>query len=260
MAAGLRVRRAGGATDVGRHRKHNEDHFLIREDHGLYLVADGMGGHQAGDVASALATLSVCNFYDATQNGESWSDAYKAPSDAALSPSACRLAAALRKANADVYAISSSHRKHRGMGSTIVAVYVPREGDEVHVGHVGDSRCYRIRGGDIEQITRDHSLLNEALAMDPKLTAEELARVPTNIITRALGMEPSVEAEVSSLRPEPDDVLLLCSDGLSSMVTNAQIREAISLMSDARETCDLLIDLANEAGGMDNVTALIVQF
>ena len=255
----MRVRRAGGATDVGRHRKHNEDHFLIREDLGLFLVADGMGGHQAGDVASALATLSVVNFFDATVDGEAWSDTYDAATDLELEPPGRRLAAAIRKANADVFAISSSHRKHRGMGSTIVAVHFAKGAELIHIGHVGDSRCYRLRDGSMEQVTTDHSLLNEALALDPKLTAEELSRVPTNIITRALGMEPQVEVDICTLDVVEGDTLILCSDGLSSMVTPEQIRDAAKLGSDPRSTCELLVDLANEAGGMDNVTVVVVQ-
>ncbi|HHH11049.1 MAG TPA: serine/threonine-protein phosphatase, partial [Sorangium sp.] len=186
-------RQVCATTDVGRMRSHNEDTYLVRPHVGLYLVADGMGGHQAGDVASAMVRLSVANFFDATRD-KPWSDAYTAPEDAELPEPARRLAASIRKANADVYSVSQG--RHFGMGSTVVAIHWPLDSETMYIGHVGDSRAYRLREGELTQLTRDHSLINEALAMDPELTEEDLARLPTNIITRALGTEPGVEVDV----------------------------------------------------------------
>ena len=223
---------------------------------GLYLVADGMGGHQAGDVASAMVRLSIGNFFDATQE-EGWSDAYEGPEDATLPEPAQRLAAAIRKSNADVYSVSRG--RHFGMGSTVVAAHWPLDGDTMYIGHVGDSRAYRIRGGELEQLTRDHSLVNEALAMDPDLTEEDLARLPTNIITRALGTEPSVQVDVTTVTVKAGDTYILCSDGLSGLITNSEMLEALALHRKVRDVCDLLVALANEAGGLDNVTALVLK-
>jgi protein phosphatase len=124
---------------------------------------------------------------------------------------------------------------------------------------VGDSRCYRIRDRKLELLTSDHSLVNEALALDPEMTEEELARLPHNIITRALGMDPTVDVDVRSVEIAAADTYLLCSDGLSGLISNHEIFEAIQLIDDPVEVCDLLVTLANEAGGLDNITALVLK-
>lgn len=249
---------ASGQTDVGRQRKHNEDHVLMRGELDLFVVADGMGGHNAGDVASKLATTSLGNFYEATQSGEvplegEEEDEHDLPDEAR------RLAAAIRKANSDVFEISSTFQQHQGMGSTVVAVTVNRAAGLLHVGHVGDSRCYRVRDGNIEQLTRDHSLVNDALAMKPDLTEDELSRLPKNIITRALGMKEAVKVDIRSEKLADGDVFLLCSDGLSGMVEDDEILDIINITDDLEEACDLLISLANDAGGTDNITAVLLR-
>ncbi|MEZ4446832.1 MAG: protein phosphatase 2C domain-containing protein [Polyangiaceae bacterium] len=236
-------------------RSHNEDTFLVRPDLGLFLVADGMGGHQAGDIASAMVRLSVADFFEVTEQGD-WDPTYEEPSIVDAPRPARRLGAAIRKANRDVYSAAAEHPRHHGMGSTVVATHVPDEGDEIFIAHVGDSRCYRIRGGEIELLTRDHSLVNEALALDPSMSAEDLSRLPSNIITRALGMEEDVPVDVRGADIREGDVFLLCSDGLSGLISNREIVEALTLVEDASEVCDLLVALANEAGGHDNITAL----
>jgi protein phosphatase len=244
-----------GLTDVGRQRKHNEDCVLLRPEHGLYCVADGMGGHNAGDVASKLVTTSLGNYFEATGNGAPIGDL---PDEyAALSLDAKRLAAGVRKANHDVFTISNTHAQHHGMGSTCVAIHIA--GTMVHIAHVGDSRCYRVRDGQIQQMTRDHSLINDALDMKPDLTKEELSRLPKNIITRALGMKDVVKVDVKSEPILPGDVFLLCSDGLTGMVPPDQILEVITLTAEPQEACELLIAEANDAGGTDNISALIVR-
>jgi protein phosphatase len=251
---------AAAVTDVGRIRSHNEDTYLLRLDHGLFLVADGMGGHQSGDVASALVRLSVSNFFDATRSDEeSWSPVYDEPDDDELPPPARRLVAAIRKANADVYQVASNDTRRYGMGSTVVAAYLPPGTTRLFIGHVGDSRCYRIRDKRLELLTFDHSLVNEALALDPEMTEEELARLPSNIITRALGMEARVDVDVRETEVEKGDTYLLCSDGLSGLISSDEILEAIHLLDDPKEVCDVLVALANDAGGLDNITALVVR-
>jgi serine/threonine protein phosphatase PrpC len=244
-------------TDVGRVRSHNEDTYLVRPDLGLYVVADGMGGHQAGDVASAMVRLSVTNFFEATEM-EHWADVYDEPEDAGLPDDARRLVAAIRKANRDVYVVANSTAGHYGMGSTVVASYMPKNSKLMHIGHVGDSRCYRIRSGELKRLTRDHSLVEEALALDPEMTEDELARLPSNIVTRALGMDPSVLVDVRTVKVKPGDTYLLCSDGLSGLISNDEIIDAIELLDDPHEVCDLLVALANDAGGQDNITALVL--
>jgi len=248
---------AAAVTDVGRQRKHNEDHVLVKAELGLFVVADGMGGHNAGNVASALATTSIDNFFDATRFGDLPGPC--PPDEADLHPEARRIVAGVRKANHDVFLISNTHAQHQGMGSTVVAAFVSRETDQIHVGHVGDSRCYRIRGGQIEQLTKDHSLINDALALKPDLSPDELARLPKNIITRALGMKDAVKVDIRTEPVQPGDVFLLCSDGLSGMVNDAQILAVFDFTEDPREACELLVEMANQAGGSDNISALIVR-
>lgn len=254
---------AVGVTDIGRQRKHNEDHVLLRPELDLFVVADGMGGHNAGDIASKLATVSLRNFYEATLTGD-LPDAPSADGYADLPFDARRLATAVRKANRDVFEISSTYRQHHGMGSTVVAAYLAREGGVFHVAHVGDSRCYRYREGNLVQLTHDHSLINDALALKPDLTPEELARLPKNIITRALGMREDVKVDIRSEDVDANDIFLLCSDGLSGMVTEDEIGRVLGAAyaiegSDLREACETLVSLANEAGGNDNITAILVR-
>ncbi|WP_437493091.1 protein phosphatase 2C domain-containing protein [Sorangium sp. So ce1014] len=248
---------AAAVTDVGRQRKHNEDNILVKSELGLFVVADGMGGHNAGNVASALATKSLDNFFEATRAG-----ILPGPvpvDEQELDPEARRVVAAIRKANHDVFVISNTYTQHQGMGSTVVAAYVSRATEQIHVGHVGDSRCYRIRLGEIEQLTKDHSLINDALALKPDLSPDELARLPKNIITRALGMKDGVKVDIRSERIQLGDAFLLCSDGLSGMVSEQQMLDVLDITQDPQEACELLIEMANDAGGTDNISALIIR-
>lgn len=248
--------RAAATTDVGRCREHNEDAFLLRLEHGLFAVADGMGGHESGDVASALVASSLAEFFDGA-SVRTTKDLLL-PAEAKLPKAATRLLAAVRQANRDVHSASVESRAHRGMGSTVVAIHFGEGGDVAYIGHVGDSRCYRIRRGAIELLTEDHSLVNEARAMDPSLTEEDLARLPSNIITRALGLERDVQVDLRAVEVQPDDVFLLCSDGLSGLVSAREMIEAVRLADDLEEASELLVALANEEGGYDNITALVV--
>jgi len=244
---------AAGLTDSGRVRDHNEDHVLLAPDLGLFVVADGMGGHASGQVASAAVAASMRNFFEATV-GEQLEPS--APGYEGLSPSAQRLVQAIRKANRDVHEISSEHREHRGMGSTVVAVHV--QGRTATLAHVGDSRCYRVRGGAITQLTGDHSLIAEFIRAKPDLTEAERAVLPKNMITRAIGMTPDVKVDVQELELEPGDRLVLCTDGLHGMIDDAAIAESVGLDEDLAQACELLVFLANDAGGEDNVSVLLI--
>ncbi len=254
---------AVGVTDIGRQRKHNEDHVLLRPELDLFVVADGMGGHNAGDIASRLATASLRNFFEALTAGASVDKNLLVGYDT-LNEGAQTLAAAIRKSNRDVYEISSTYRQHHGMGSTVVACSLSRDSCAIHIGHVGDSRCYRFRDGKLEQLTHDHSLINDALALKPDLTQEELARLPKNIITRALGMRDDVKVDIRTEQLQLGDIYMLCSDGLSGMVEEDDMGNVLAALyaidgSDLREACETLVTLANDAGGTDNITALLIR-
>ena len=247
---------ASGFTDVGRVREHNEDSILVREDLCLAVVCDGMGGHGSGEIGSRLAAMSIENFFEASiENHDliSVADVF-----APLPLPARRLVAAIRKANKDVHAISRTVSKHKGMGSTVVGLCLGDD-DMLHVAHVGDSRCYRMREGVLQQLTRDHSLINEALAMKPDLTPAELAQFPKNIVTRGLGMSAEVQVDIQSHEVMSGDVFLLCSDGLSGMVPDDSLREFLEFTEDLKEGCELLVAEANNNGGTDNISAILVR-
>lgn len=243
-------------SDVGKHRKHNEDAVLEREDLGLFLVCDGMGGHNAGDVASKLAVTAMKNFFEATVDAE-FAGTPPAGFDH-LEPPALRLLGAVRKANRDVFTISNTVQAHQGMGSTVVAAYILPDG-MIHVAHVGDSRAYRLSEGELEQLTHDHSFINDVLRMKPDIDADHLARLPKNVITRALGMREDVDVDVRSEPTVPGDVYLLCSDGLCGVLTAEQMLEILVLQRDPRDACKHLIDAANDAGGRDNISAVVIR-
>ncbi len=251
--------RAAGKTHSGRRRKLNEDYVLLRPQLGLFVVADGVGGKNAGEVASCMATLSMCNFFEATET-DTWPDSYRVLLDLTLSEAAKRLSAAVRKANADVWEIASRRKKQKNMNTTVVAAYVEQGSMMLQLAHVGDSRCYRARDGHLDLLTHDHSLRNEARLQAPGISDRQLQRIPKNVITRALGRRDGVEIDIRSEPVVPGDVFLLCSDGVNRMLPDAQILEALQVSEDPQEAAELLVSLANEAGGIDNITALVIQF
>ena len=248
---------ASGMTHVGLQREHNEDSFAVLSEYGLFIVADGMGGHRAGDVASRLATDTVAEFFRSTsQEDVTWPFHF----DTSLSEEENRLIAGIRVANRQIFERSIRSRECAGMGTTIVGALFSRQKNRLFVGHVGDSRAYRVRGGVISQLTRDHSLLNDYLAAMPDLTEEQRAELPRNVITRALGMQDHVVVDLMSDEPQAGDVFLLCSDGLSGMLSDDQILDVVTSTEDTSEMCRTLIAKANETGGEDNITALVIRF
>jgi PPM family protein phosphatase len=248
---------ASGLTDIGLQRDHNEDSYAVLSEYDLFIVADGMGGHRAGDVASRLATDSIAEFFRSTsQEDATWPFHF----DTSLSEEENRLVTGIRVANRRIFERSLRSRDCHGMGTTIVGALYSRRKNRLFVGHVGDSRAYRVRKEVISQLTRDHSLLNDYITAMPELTEEQRAELPRNVITRALGMQDSVAVDLVGDEPQVGDVYLLCSDGLSGMLTDEQIQGVVSSTPDPSEMCRLLIEGANRNGGEDNITALVIRF
>jgi protein phosphatase len=247
---------AAGVTDVGLQRDHNEDSFTILEDLHLFVVADGMGGHRAGDVASQLATRTISDFFRSTnaQDG-TWPYHF----DTRLTEEENRLLSSIRVANRQILERSNRSQECRGMGTTVVAVLFSWDRGRVFIGHVGDSRAYRIRGGQITQLTRDHSLLNDYLLAMPELTEDQKSELPKNVITRALGMQDHVAVDLQQDQAQLGDVFVLCSDGLSGMIEDEEILQVVAETPDLNEACRRLVAMANEHGGEDNITAVIVR-
>src|SRR3954470_19159947 len=197
-------------------RNHNEDNFSILEESGLYIVADGMGGHASGEVASKMAINTLREFFSATSDDPERTWPYKM--DRSKGYEENRLITAIKLANLRIFESAQRDPRQRGMGTTVVALFAVE--DTVYVAHVGDSRVYRFRDGKLEQLTEDHSLLNDYIKMK-RLTPEEIANFPhKNVIVRALGMKDTVKVDTRFEVPRADDVILLCSDGLSGPVND----------------------------------------
>lgn len=247
---------ASGITDVGLQRDHNEDSFAILKEHQLYIVADGMGGHRAGDVASKLATEAIVDFFRTTASDDfTWPFHF----DARLSEEENRLMTGIKIANRQIVDRSNRSREYQGMGTTVVGALFNGKRGKMYIGHVGDSRAYRVRRGEITQMTRDHSLVNDYLLAMPELTEEQRSELPKNVITRALGMQEQVSVDLQSDDAEAGDFYVLCSDGLSGMIDDSEIAGVVQSSADLDEICRRLVALANEHGGEDNITALIVH-
>ena len=233
----LRVAEQYAGTDTGRQRRANEDSMLARSP--LFVVADGMGGAQAGEVASRLAVEPFRDGLHDTTDAEG------------------ALAQYARAANVSIHERSQANAEHAGMGTTLTAVYVGAE--EVAIAHVGDSRAYCLRDGELLRLTDDHSLVDE-LIRQGKLTPEEAVEHPQrSVITRALGPEPEVEIDTRSYRARDGDVYLLCSDGLTTMVSDELLAEILLAHPQLRDAGEALIAAANEAGGRDNITVLLLR-
>lgn len=243
-----------GATDVGLKRDHNEDSFFLMAEQNLYMVADGMGGHSSGEVASRLAVETVAKFFADSDADEDLTWPYRM--DKGISYEENRLASGIMLANRRIHEAATEGKK--GMGTTMVACVLVHGG--VVIGHVGDSRVYRWRQGQLTQVTEDHSLLNDFMKVK-QLTQDEIANFPhKNVIVRALGMKENVQVDVRTDVPEEGDIYLLCSDGLSGMVTDAEIATILAAdQDDVEGMCSRLIAAANRGGGVDNITSVIIR-
>src|SRR5271156_4552655 len=229
---------AAGASDVGLQREHNEDSFVVLKEYDLFVVADGMGGHRAGDVASKLATETISEFFKSTANDDvTWPFHF----DTSLTEEENRLLTGIRIANRQIFERSAKQREYRGMGTTVVgALFSPRR-KRMYIGHVGDSRCYRVRGTELRLMTRDHSLINDYLMAMPDLTEEQKSELPKNVITRALGMQDQVMVDLQADEPQAGDTYLLCSDGLSGMMGDDEILDIMMSTDDINEACRRLV-------------------
>ena len=247
---------AAGLTDVGLERDHNEDTFRCLDEFGLYLVADGMGGHRSGEVASLMAADGMKAFFDATAREDA---TWPFPVDPNLSLRQNRLAAAIKMANKQIFERSLNDPAAHGMGTTIVGLFLSVEDSSALIAHVGDSRAYRIRDEQITQITRDHSLVNDYIAMMPDLPKEAMDVLPKNVITRALGMQDAVVVDMVAKEIQAGDRFVLCTDGLSGQVPGKSILQIVMENGkDLEASAKKLIAAANQAGGDDNVTVIVV--
>ena len=245
-----------GETNVGRKRNHNEDNFAIMSDFGLFVVADGMGGHASGEVASQMALDALSEFFAATQDDPERTWPYKM--DRTKGYEENRLITGIKLANLRIFETGQRELKKRNMGTTIVTLFTANDG--VYVAHVGDSSVYRVRGGKLELVTEDHWLLDDYIKMK-RLTEEEIANFPhKNVIVRALGMKDTVKVDTRFEIPQVGDTYLLCSDGLAGPVSDQEIQQIMGQYSDLKTASSKLIERANENGGPDNVTCVLVRW
>jgi len=237
------ILRTAASSDVGLRRRGNEDCFAVEPSLGLCLVADGMGGHSAGQVASALAAEAMVN---AVRSGSGKGEAL-----------AERLRRAVEEANRVIWEAARNRRAYAGMGTTVVALLV--EGGRAGLAHVGDSRAYRIRDRHIRQLSDDHSVVGELLRRQ-EISADDAREHPhRHVLTRALGVRGQVEADLAELTLQPGDLFVLCSDGLTNHVEDDEIAKLAYDVPDLDECCESLIELANSRGGEDNSTVVLAK-
>ncbi len=250
----MKIRYAVG-SDIGQMRKNNEDACLADLSLGIFAVADGMGGHASGEVASRMAIdlLQEALIEAGNENGSSFSE----DKTAVLSSPANTLVKAIRRANQKIYQSSLENKEYRGMGTTLVALYLAQP---PIAANVGDSRLYHLKGPTIEQVTEDHSLVWEQYKKG-LISKEALSSSPyKNIVSRALGITPTVDVDLKELLLQPGDYLILCSDGLSDLVQDEEMKEVVhSSAGNLDRACGALIRLANYRGGKDNITVVLVH-
>jgi protein phosphatase len=242
-------------TDPGRVRDHNEDCIEARPEIGLYVLADGMGGYNAGEVASGMATSLISDGLQEIWNPR---DLARMPRDEVKALSEKLIREQISRANNAIFTTSQNNPECAGMGTTLVVCLF--YDNFVTVAHIGDSRLYRLRGDVMDQVTRDHSLLQEQL--DSGLITPEEAKLSQNknLVTRALGIDPTVEPEIHVHETQVDDIYVLCSDGLSDMVEDEEIRlTMVTLRQNPTLTVQQLVQSANDNGGRDNISAMLIR-
>lgn len=244
-----------GKTDAGMVRDHNEDCFHVVPESGIAILADGMGGHLAGEVASAMAVDRVTHYL---MNAFATSHTARSSAENDASFESATLVEAIEDANAAIYAASVNRPEQSGMGTTIVAVVF--HDNTLTVAHVGDSRLYRYRQGQLSTVTEDHSMVQELLRRGLMTPDEARTSLNRNLVTRALGIDPQVQVDVQEQQVEDGDIYLLCSDGLNDVLTDDEIAAVLAQHPDNLETATRqLIDNVNANGGPDNVTIVLVH-
>jgi len=246
---------SGGVTDLGRVRTNNEDCFRIVEPLNLFVLSDGMGGEAHGEVASALAVETIVKYcmdpqadHAATQMGNSepsWSEKTK------------RLTNAVHLANRNIFDSAEAHAEQHGMGATLTAAWI--DGSRMSIAHVGDSRAYLLRSGTLQQLTSDHSLVAEQVRRGIITAAEAEESEMQSVLLRALGALPDVEVDTEEHTLFARDIVMLCCDGLTRMVTEPEIAGTLQAETDPTRAAEKLIELANERGGVDNITVIVVR-
>ncbi len=247
---------SGGATHVGMVRTNNEDCFRIVSPLNLFVLADGMGGEAHGEVASALAVETVVKY--CIEGEENPSAALLGEAKPGLTPKSRRLLSAIHLANQKVFQSAEEHPERQGMGATLTTAWI--DGPQLSVGHVGDSRVYLLRTGQLQQLTSDHSLVAEQVRRGLLTATEAEQSNLQSVLLRALGTQAQVEVDVEEVGLFPGDVLLLCSDGLTRMVTEPEIAGTLQAEPIPQRAAEKLVQLANESGGIDNVTVIVVSF
>jgi PPM family protein phosphatase len=246
---------AGARTDLGRVRKNNEDCFQMEAGLNLYVLSDGMGGEAHGEVASKLAVQTIMAHCEQAENSRATPIFGESKPD--VSERTNRLASAIHLANRKVHETASSNPGHKGMGATIVAAWI--EGQKLSLAHVGDSRAYLLRAGSLEQLTADHSLVAEKVRIGILTPQEADASEMQSVLTRAVGTHENVEVDSDEQMLLAGDSVLLCSDGLSRMVTDPEIASILLTSVSAQNAADRLVDQANENGGVDNISVIVLR-
>jgi len=247
---------SGGVTDLGRVRSNNEDSFRIVEPLNLFILSDGMGGEAHGEIASSLAVDTIEKICSSskgdaqiTLNGTSTSENWTEPTRV--------LQNAVFQANFSIYQSSQEHPEQRGMGATLTAGWI--NGSKLSLAHVGDSRAYLLRTGNLQQLTNDHSLVAEQVRRGIITPQQAEESEMQSVLLRALGAHPEVDVDLDEFDLFPRDVLLLCSDGLTRMVIEPEIAGTLQAETDPEKAAQKLVDLANERGGLDNVTVIVAR-
>jgi protein phosphatase len=244
-------------SDVGRKRKGNEDSLFVNPEQHLFVVADGMGGHAAGEVASKVAVESINEFVCLTGGDEEITWPFGL--DENISYDGNRLKTAIRYANRKVLEATREKSEYEGMATTVAAVLV--DGDSGNIGHVGDSRVYLVRDGEISQLTSDHSWVNEQIQSGVISPDQARTHPLRNVVTRALGGKPDLQVDMQQHKARPGDILLLCSDGLTTMIADDEIATVVrEAEGDVDEAAQALVNSANAKGGEDNITVILIRF
>jgi len=244
-------------SDVGRKRKGNEDSLFVNPEQHLFVVADGMGGHAAGEIASKVAVESINEFVCLTGGDEEITWPFGL--DENISYDGNRLKTAIRYANRKVLEATKEKSEYEGMATTVAAVLV--DGDAANLGHVGDSRVYLVRDGEITQLTSDHSWVNEQIQSGVISPDQARTHPLRNVVTRALGGKPDLQVDMQQHKAKAGDILLLCSDGLTTMITDEDIARVVrEAGGDVEKAAQALVASANAKGGEDNITVLLIRF